>query len=158
MSSNVPNLMAYSVRLLLLAVFSCFITATVCAQSKSARQNSGSLEAEKSFATPQQAADALLEAAKSYDVSALLDMFGADGKDLISSGDRVLDKNRAQAFAAKAQEKKLVVIDPKNRSRAILLVGNDEFPLPVPSRGMMRFSSAASGPTNSTQSRSVAAS
>jgi len=133
MSSQLSKVMAHSVRLLLFAIFSCVITASLYGQSKSQKQNSGSaFQAQKSFATPEQAADALLEAAKNYDVPALLEMFGAGGKDLISSGDPVLDKNRAQAFAAKAQEKKTVTIDPKNRSRAILSVGNDEFPLPIP--------------------------
>jgi Protein of unknown function (DUF2950) len=44
----------------------------------------------------------------------------------------VMDKNRAQAFAAKAKEKKKIEIDKKDPNRAILLVGNDDFPLPIP--------------------------
>jgi hypothetical protein len=50
----------------------------------------------------------------------------------VSSGDRVQDKRNAVAFAAKAREKNEVVIDPKNSKRAILSVGNDDWPLPVP--------------------------
>ena len=110
---------------LLLAILSCVLTAPLHAQAPSP-------QAQKQFATPQQAAEALIQAAESYDVSALLEIFGPDGKDLISSADPVQDKNRAEAFAARAHEKNAVILDPKNKSRAILSVGNDEWPLPVP--------------------------
>jgi len=134
MSSKLSNFTApYALRILLLAILSCAIAATVHAHSESPKQPSRAVpEAQKSFATPQQAADALIEAAGEYDVSALLEIFGADGKDLIASADPVQDKNRAEGFAAKAQEKKAVTIDSKNRSRAILSVGNDGFPFAVP--------------------------
>jgi hypothetical protein len=43
-----------------------------------------------------------------------------------------MDKNRAQAFAAKAKEKSSTQIDKGDPNRSILLVGNDDFPLPIP--------------------------
>ena len=134
MSSKLSNFNPLSsLRILFLALLGGAITVSISAQSKSPNQGSGAMpETQRSFATPKQAADALIEAAGKYDVSALLQIFGDDGKDLISSADPVQDKNRAQAFAMKAQEKKAITIDPKNQSRAILTVGNDEFPLPVP--------------------------
>ena len=49
-----------------------------------------------------------------------------------ASEDPVQDKNRAAEFAAKAKEKTSVEIDKKDPNRAILLVGNDDFPLPIP--------------------------
>jgi hypothetical protein len=85
-----------------------------------------------SFATPKQAADALILAAANYDVPALMGMFGPDGKDIVSSADAVRDKNSAASFAAEAHEKTEVVVDPKNPNRAILSVGNEEWPLPIP--------------------------
>jgi len=84
------------------------------------------------FSTPQQAVDALIQAAAKYDVAALTGIFGPDGKDLFSSADEVRDKQRAAAFVEKAMEKKTVAVDPKNKARATLLVGNDDWPLPVP--------------------------
>ena len=36
------------------------------------------------------------------------------------------------AFAAKAKEKSNIGTDPKNPNRAILTVGNDDFPVPIP--------------------------
>jgi hypothetical protein len=44
----------------------------------------------------------------------------------------VQDKNSRAAFAALAQEKMQVVIDPHNPNRAILSVGNEDWPTPVP--------------------------
>jgi hypothetical protein len=44
----------------------------------------------------------------------------------------VQDKSRAEAFAQKARERSGVSIDPKNKARAILSVGTDDWPFPVP--------------------------
>src|SRR5260370_39368760 len=40
--------------------------------------------------------------------------------------------NGAAAFAAKDREKKRITIESKNKPRARLAVGNDDFPFPVP--------------------------
>src|SRR5215813_12363149 len=87
---------------------------------------------QKEFDDPDQAADALIQVAANFDVPAAKEILGPDSQDLISSEDPVMDKNRAQAFAAKAKEKKKIEIDKKDPNRAILLVGNDDFPLPIP--------------------------
>jgi Protein of unknown function (DUF2950) len=87
---------------------------------------------QKEFDTPKQAADALIQAAETFDVAAAKEILGPDGEDLISSEDPVMDKNRALAFAAKAKEKNSIQLDKKNPNRAILVVGNDDFPLPIP--------------------------
>jgi hypothetical protein len=87
---------------------------------------------QKEFDTPKQAADALVQVAANSDVAAAKEILGSDGEDLISSEDPVMDKNRAQEFAAKAKEKSSIEIDKKDPNRAILVVGNDDFPLPIP--------------------------
>jgi Protein of unknown function (DUF2950) len=87
---------------------------------------------QKEFDTPKLAADALIQVAGNFDVAAAKEILGPDGEDIISSEDPVMDKNRAAAFAAKAKEKTSVEIDKKNPNHAILLVGNDDFPLPIP--------------------------
>ncbi len=84
------------------------------------------------FNSPQEAAEALIAATDSYDVPALLKILGPDGKDIVSSTDPVRDKSIAQKFAARAHEHKVVAIDPKNQDRAILSVGNGNWPFPVP--------------------------
>jgi hypothetical protein len=87
---------------------------------------------QKQFNTPKEAADSLIQAAGSFDLAALTEILGPDSKDILSSEDPVADKNKAVAFAAKAKEKNLLGTDPKNPNRAILTVGNDDFPLPIP--------------------------
>src|SRR5216110_1933728 len=87
---------------------------------------------QKEFDSPKQAADALIQVAANFDVAAAKEILGPDSEDIVSSEDPVMDKNRALAFAAKANEKNSVEIDKKNPNRAILLVGNDDFPLPIP--------------------------
>ncbi len=87
---------------------------------------------QKEFDTPKQAADALIQVAETFDVPGAKEILGPDGEDIISSEDPVMDKNRATAFANKAKEKTSIAIDKKNRNQAILIVGNDNFPLPIP--------------------------
>jgi hypothetical protein len=84
------------------------------------------------FATPQEAAAALIKAAGDYDPQALNAMFGPDGEDFVSTADPVQDKNQAAAFAERAQQKNSVVVDPKNPNQATILVGEEEWPFPVP--------------------------
>jgi hypothetical protein len=88
--------------------------------------------AQKEFATPEEAATALIEAATRFDVPALREIFGPDGLDFVSSEDPVQDKSYSLAFAALAKEKNSVALDPANSKRAILSVGNEDWPLPVP--------------------------
>src|SRR5215469_3362842 len=128
-----PKMTAYLSRsvIVYVAVLSSAPALPVLAQSGAATSLSAS-DAQKAFETPQKAADALIQAAANYDVPALLDIFGPGGKDFVSSSDPVRDKNYAQAFAAKAREKTAITIDPTNRDRATLVLGNDDWPFPVP--------------------------
>jgi hypothetical protein len=87
---------------------------------------------QKVFDTAQQAADAMIQAVGSDDVAALLGIFGPDGKDFVDTGDSVQDKNSRTAFVAMAHEKMHVDQDPHNANRAILWVGIEDWPLPVP--------------------------
>src|SRR5690242_13085198 len=86
----------------------------------------------KLFDTPRQAADALVDAAERFDVAALTQIFGPDGSDIVFSGEFAQDRKHAADFAAQAREKKSVSVDPKGGNRAFLLVGNEDWPFPVP--------------------------
>ena len=86
----------------------------------------------KAFRTPDEAADALIDAAEKFDVTALDEILGPDGKDIINSGEPARDKERAATFAARAREKKSVEKDPKSALRRILTIGNEDWPFPVP--------------------------
>jgi hypothetical protein len=95
------------------------------------------------FDTPQQAADALVKAAEAGDVQALLRIFGPEGRDVVTSGDAVRDKNDIAEFAAKARQKLNVSFDVDDPQRAVLIVGDGDWPMPVPlvaKGGKWRFS------------------
>lgn len=99
------------------------------AQSQAQHASSPAPAGQKGFATPQAAAEALITAAGSYDVPALREILGPDGEDLIASEDPVRDKSIAQQFAEKANEKHSVNVE---KNKAILQVGNDYWPMPIP--------------------------
>ncbi|MCU0253644.1 MAG: DUF2950 domain-containing protein, partial [Acidobacteria bacterium] len=84
------------------------------------------------FDTPRQAADALVAAAAAGDIPALLAMFGPDGKDLIESGDAVADKEYRTRFVEKAREKTEIQFDLGSPKLALVQVGSDGWPYPVP--------------------------
>jgi hypothetical protein len=101
----------------------------------------------RSFDTPQQAADVLTDAAEKFDVVALAQIFGSGGEDIVFTGEFAQDRKHAADFAAQAREKKTVSIDPSSANRAFLLIGNEDWPFPVPivKKGAQWFFDAKAG-------------
>jgi hypothetical protein len=62
----------------------------------------------------------------------LLQIFGPGGEDIVLSGEYAQDQQHAANFVAEAREKKSVSVDPKSGNRAFLLVGDEDWPFPVP--------------------------
>jgi len=118
--------------LLLIAVFCIAATLSRAGKQSVQKASTRSQPAPKAFATPKQASEALIQATATFDLPALKEILGPDGEDLVSSEDPVGDKNIAAAFATKAREKNQIAVDPKDARRAILSVGNDDWPLPIP--------------------------
>jgi hypothetical protein len=112
---------------------SCLLSIAVHAAPPTKTDASAASEPkQKEFDTPKHAADALIQVAANFDPAAAKEILGPDSEDIVASEDPVQDKNRAAEFAAKAKEKTSIEIDKKDPSRAILSVGNDDFPLPIP--------------------------
>ena len=86
----------------------------------------------RTFATAQEAADALVAAVDKFDVPALEAIFGPDGNAIVHTGEPAQDREIAKLFAEKARQKMRVSIDSKTKNRAFLLVGDDDWPFPVP--------------------------
>jgi hypothetical protein len=104
----------------------------------------GAQTGQKTFATPQEAAQALVDAAAANDAAALLRIFGPGGKDIVESGDAAEDKASRQQFAALARQKMQVETD-EHHDRATIIVGPDDWPMPVPivlDKGKWRFDPA----------------
>jgi hypothetical protein len=81
------------------------------------------------FASPEEAVRAMVEALNSNDLKALEAIFGPGSQDLITSGDPVADKSGREQF--------LKLYDEKNRleqtaDKAVLSVGNEDWPFPIP--------------------------
>ncbi len=116
----------------LLAALLCSPALLSPAAPQSNQKATAAQPAQKMFATPQEAATALIQALGDFDVTALKEILGPDSEDLVSSRDPVQDKKNAVQFATRAREKESVSVDPSNASRATLSVGNDDWPLPIP--------------------------
>jgi len=86
----------------------------------------------RGFATPQQAAEALIDAAGRFDEAALIQIFGPGGEDIVFSGELPQDREHAADFAVQAREKESVSVDPHNGNRAFVIVGDENWPFPVP--------------------------
>jgi hypothetical protein len=97
---------------------------------------------QRTFATPQEAAGALLVAAEADDVSALMQIFGPGADDILNSGDAVQDQNNRARFVKRAKQSLKEKINGANANHATLLIGADGYPFPVPlvrTAGRWRF-------------------
>ncbi|MGA9195243.1 MAG: DUF2950 domain-containing protein [Pseudolabrys sp.] len=100
--------------------------------------------AQQAFKTPDEAASALVSAAKTNDMKAFATVLGPDGDDIVSSGDVVADAATRQKFVAAYDAKHQMTMEGDNK--AILIIGQEDFPLPIPlvrKDGMWRFDTAA---------------
>jgi len=113
---------AFTIHVLLLAII---LPVAACRKSETPEKPSISV-----FASPDDASNALLTAAKSGDQNALLAIFGPDSKEIIYSGDAVQDKNVVAAFVTRYG----VMHRWRNLpdGAQVLLVGADNFPFPIP--------------------------
>ena len=110
--------------LLQLAVAAFLLTA--CLSTRSMAQQPG----QKTFSSPEDASAALFAATQTDDPKALLDIFGPDGKEIVSSGDAAEDaKNRAN-FAEKYQQMHRLVREPDGT--VTLYIGAKNWPTPIP--------------------------
>jgi hypothetical protein len=86
----------------------------------------------KTFASPDAAAKAAIDAAEKNDVAALSAIFGTTSKAILSTGDPERDKQERAEFAKVARAKYKIEKDPMNLHRVILAVGPEDWPFPVP--------------------------
>ena len=108
------------------------IPSAAAQQSSEKKASTTNTAGAKAFDTPEQAADTLVDAAEKFDQVTLGQIFGPQGEDIIFTGEVAQDRQRASDFAAQAREKKIVSLDPKTKTRAFLVIGNEDWPFPVP--------------------------
>src|SRR6185436_19920093 len=65
-------------------------------------------------------------------VAALEQILGPDSRDIIYTGETVRDREQASEFAKQARQKNHITTDRRTRSRAFLLIGDEDWPFPIP--------------------------
>jgi hypothetical protein len=135
--SRTTRVIEITTRLMLLASLALIMVLAAC--------NKAEKPEAKTFASPDDAGNGLLAAAKSGDQNAVLAVFGPDSKDVISSGDPVQDKTTVDAF--------VTAYGVMHRWRKmpdgsqVLLIGADNFAFPIPlkknANGQWFFDAAA---------------
>ncbi len=86
--------------------------------------------AQKTFTSPEEAVNGLMTAVKANDIKEMLAILGPEGKEIISTGDDVADKSARMRFALLFDE--FNGLEKESDARATLIVGDDEWPLPIP--------------------------
>ena len=107
-------------------------TCPVCADSTkpSADKTATTQSDQRTFATPEEAAGVLKDAATAGDRQALLSIFGPDGQPLIFSGDPVEEENGMKQFAAHLAE--YLRVNHEGTDKAVLYIGLKNWPFPIP--------------------------
>ena len=82
------------------------------------------------FASPDAAVKAMVETLQSKDFNTLEVIFGPNSRDLISSGDPIADQSGHAHFLKLYEEKNRVEL---TADKGVLLLGNDDWPFPIPS-------------------------
>jgi len=85
---------------------------------------------QKTFSSPEAASNALVTAAQSNDEKAMLDILGADGKQIVSSGDDAEDAESRANFVKRYQEMHRLVREPDGTT--VLYIGAHNWPTPIP--------------------------
>jgi hypothetical protein len=85
---------------------------------------------QQTFASPDEAVTALVAALRSLDSTQLQNVFGKDGKDLLSSGDPISDRQTADRFLRAYNEKHRLTTN--DDGSVMIVVGNTDWPMPIP--------------------------
>ena len=88
--------------------------------------------AQRTFATPEEAAQALVEVAKSGDMEAATALLGPGARDVLESGDPIDDANARAQFVERATEK--TTIEREDGGWAVVSVGKNAWPFAIPLR------------------------
>jgi hypothetical protein len=85
---------------------------------------------QRTFSSPEQAAEALAAAWRSGGISELLAIFGPSADKLVSSGDPVAEKEARDRLASSYDEAHRLEVE--GADKAIIVLGKDEWPYPIP--------------------------
>jgi hypothetical protein len=109
---------AFLMTMLAAAAITFALTGTVFASAK-----------QKTFNSADEAVKALVTAARANDDNEVLAIFGPEARDIVFSGDAVMDKQRRERFLKAYDEKNSIVAEG---NKMILIVGQNDWPFPIP--------------------------
>jgi Protein of unknown function (DUF2950) len=101
----------------------CAALAMVCAVPSIAQER---------FASAEAAAQAVIDAVAQHDAARISAIFGPSAKKILSSGSSKQDLEEQDEFARMAKAKHRLEMSPMNPNRAILAIGDADWPFPVP--------------------------
>jgi hypothetical protein len=87
-------------------------------------------QGQRTFASAEEASNALFAATQSNDEKAMLAVFGPDGKQVVSSGDDVQDQEMRANFVKKYLQMHRLVNEPDGTTT--LYIGAENWPTPIP--------------------------
>ena len=119
MKSHFSNFVRWSVT----AVISL---ACGCATLPPAQQN------QKAFSEPEAAVKTLASAIHADNMEQLMALFGPQGKEILSSGDPVADRNNRQVLAVAMDQQWRLQTSPTNPRDRELVIGDEQWPFPIP--------------------------
>lgn len=108
-----------------LAAFALLLIAAL-APSRALAQQPG----QKTFASANEASQALFDAVKANDPKAMAAILGPDAGKIITSGDDIEDENTRTNFVTKYQEMHRTVLEPDGTTT--LYIGAENWPTPIP--------------------------
>ena len=85
---------------------------------------------QKTFGTPEAAVEALVKALRDHNEKELVALFGPGSESLISSGDKVDDRERTEKFVRLYGEANR--LEPAGDKKLIVHVGKNDWPFPIP--------------------------
>ena len=88
--------------------------------------------AQQSFKSPEDAAQALVNAAKDNWPKGVIAVLGPDADEIVSSGDKTSDEAMREKFLAAFDARHEV--KQEGDDKAVMIIGKDDFPFPIPLR------------------------
>ncbi len=114
-----------------IALLGLVVSFASCSRTdKAAEKVTSAQAAPRTFQSPAEAGAALFAAAKAGDRDGLLAIFGPDAKEVLFTGDDVLDKNNRERFISSYSQ--MNRWSANQAGGQILFLGDDNFPFPIP--------------------------
>jgi len=107
-------------------LFMCVALAVCLCCKGAAPKESG----QRTFKTPEEAAQALNDAAKASSIDGLIAIFGTDGRELVDTSDAVTARHNRDVFTVAFKESSRWI--DQGASSKTLVIGHEAWPFPVP--------------------------